>query len=198
MYEWRKMTERERREALSLRKTRHLPWHGPPCNEEDEGTYHLSAACYEHAPCIGVSPERMAECEEQLLIAISAHAREIHAWCVLPNHYHVLVSTESLKTLKQSIGRFHGRQSYIWNLEDANPGRKVWHGCADRKMRSLRHFWTSTNYIHNNPVRHGYVMRWQDWPYTSAHNYLEQIGPEEALRIWREFPPLDYGAGWDD
>jgi putative transposase len=46
-------------------------------------------------------------------------------------------------------------------------------------------------------VHHGYVKRWQDWPYSSVHQYLEQIGRERAEQIWKEYPVLDYGKGWD-
>jgi putative transposase len=64
-------------------------------------------------------------------------------------------------------------------------------------MRSERHFWTSLNYIHNNPVRHRYVERWQDWPYSSASAFLESVGRETAEEIWRNYPLLDYGMDWD-
>ncbi|MGN6368813.1 MAG: hypothetical protein ACTHN5_11175 [Phycisphaerae bacterium] len=65
-------------------------------------------------------------------------------------------------------------------------------------MRSENHFWATMNYIHHNPVRHGYVERWQDWPWSSAGEYLRSIGEEEAKRIWNTFPLKDFGKGWDD
>jgi putative transposase len=49
----------------------------------------------------------------------------------------------------------------------------------------------------HNAVRHGYVERWQDWPYSNAVQYLADIGTEEAKRRWREYPLLDYGNHWD-
>jgi putative transposase len=54
------------------------------------------------------------------------------------------------------------------------------------------------NYIHHNPVHHGYVKKWTDWPYTSAHEFLKAVGREKAAEIWCKYPPLDYGKGWDD
>jgi len=65
-------------------------------------------------------------------------------------------------------------------------------------MRSDRHFWVTTNYIHHNAVHHAYVEEWCDWPFSSALGFLEQLGREEAKRIWLEYPVLQYGAGWDD
>ena len=58
--------------------------------------------------------------------------------------------------------------------------------------------WQTANYIHHNPVRHGYVDHWQDWPFSSAVDYLAAVGREEAVRVWKAYPLLDYGAGWDD
>ena len=52
-------------------------------------------------------------------------------------------------------------------------------------MRNERHHWATLNYIHNNPVHHGYVQRWQDWPFGSAVEYLEQQGIEKARERWR-------------
>ena len=65
-------------------------------------------------------------------------------------------------------------------------------------MRSDRHFWASLNYVYHNPVHHGYVVRWTDWPWSSASPYLAQTGPTDAARIWHDFAIRDYGQGWDD
>ena len=65
-------------------------------------------------------------------------------------------------------------------------------------MRSEGHFWATVNYIHHNPVKHGYVARWDEWPFSSATGYLKNLGREEAARIWNDFPILDYGKGWDE
>jgi putative transposase len=120
------------------------------------------------------------------------------AWSVLPNHYHVLVKTADLKALVAALSRLHGGMSFRWNREENCPGRKVWHGVSDRAMRSDSHFWATVNYIHHNPVKHGYAVRWYDWPFSSATTYLDAVGREEAVRIWKDFPILDYGKGWDD
>ena len=58
MYNWRKMTDEQRDEILTLRQGGGLPWHGPPC-EKDTNWYHLSAANFEHKNIIGITPERM-------------------------------------------------------------------------------------------------------------------------------------------
>ena len=65
-------------------------------------------------------------------------------------------------------------------------------------MRSEAHFFATLNYIHNNPVKHGYVKQWQDWQFSSVHWYLQENGHDWLLSQWRAFPILEYGRGWDD
>ena len=198
MYEWRKMTPQQRHEAFEYRRRCRLPWHGPPHPKSNLTTYHISAACYEHKPIIGKSPTRMADFEAQLLESLAACTKEVFAWCVLPNHYHVLLETPDLKALSPEIKRLHGRLAFQWNGEDGARGRKVWHRFSDRAIRSEGHFWATMNYDHHNPVHHGYVTRWQDWPYSSAAAFLEEVGSEKAEEIWKAYPLLEYGKGWDD
>ena len=66
---------------------------------------------------------------------------------------------------------------------------------VERAMRSDRHYFATLNYVHHNPVRHGYVERWTDWQWSSAKQYLELTGFEEAKRIWKDYPIRDYGKG---
>jgi REP-associated tyrosine transposase len=53
------------------------------------------------------------------------------------------------------------------------------------------------NYLHHNPVHHGYVEKWLDWPWSSAAEFIEQNGREETAKMWLEYPLLDYGKKWD-
>jgi putative transposase len=198
-YVWRKLTPEERRELLAERKRRRHPWHRPPhFDAEHPRDYHLTAACYEHTPHIGQSPERLDEFTEKLLRLCDDELEILHAWCVLPNHYHLLVRTDSVRKVSKSLGKLHGRCSYEWNLAEAARGRRVFQGSADRAMRSERHFWATLNYVHHNPVRHGYVEKWTDWPWSSAADFLEEVGRTEAERVWNSYPLLDYGEEWDD
>jgi putative transposase len=192
------MSASERKSALELRKAHHLPWHNPPhLDFEVAKQYLVSALCYEHAFIIGRNPERMTECESEILNLFHEFCFRVYAWCVLPNHYHVLVRTERIKELRKSIGQFHGRSSYKWNGEDNRRGRQVWYNCFERPMKSERHFFATLNYVHNNPVHHGYVKHWQDWPWSSAAEFLRDVGRDRAMQIWNKYPILGYGRKWD-
>jgi putative transposase len=197
-YLWRKLTSRQREELMAWRKRQGLPWHRPPHRASEKTYYHVSAACFEHKPHVGFSRKRLEEFCEELLRVLQAPEAQIHAWCVLPNHYHTLIGTSKILEVLREMGRMHGRLSFKWNGEEKNRGRQVWCGAVERYLRDERHFWATMNYVHNNPVRHGYVVRWQEWPFSSAQEYLEEMGREFAEKMWRLHPVLEYGKGWDD
>ncbi len=198
-YRWRHLTPKQRVELLVWRQTRGHPWHSPP-HRPNFGLlrFHITAACFEHRYYIGHSPERMDAFARDLLAVFAAHASLTFAWCVLPNHYHALVEAPDVLSLLHELGKFHGRTSHAWNGEENSRGRKVFFRTVERAMRSERHFWASLNYVHHNPVHHGYVARWTDWHWSSAREYLAQTDPDEAKRIWHEYPLGVYGKGWDD
>lgn len=198
MYLWRKMTERQREEALRYRRLQRFPKHSPPHFDYDNETqFILTSACYEHKHIISKSHNRMTDCESKILEVCKNFSIAIYAWCILPNHYHILLKTSQIKALRKEIGLFHGRSSYEWNKEDDSRGRQVWHNCFERKMKSKRHYYASLNYVLNNAVHHGYVENWLDWQWSNAEEYLEKTGRENALKIWKEYPILNYGKKWD-
>ncbi len=199
MYAWRKWTQEMRDEVLRRRKLLNRPWHGPPhFTGQQTSQYLITGTCYEHAPIIGSSMERMDEFTAQLQQTIESAHSVIHAWCVLPNHYHVLATASDLPPLIASLGKLHGHMSFAWNGEDDARGRVCWHRVTDRAMRSEAHFWTTVNYVHHNPVKHGHASKWTDWPWSSAHDYLREKGRDAATLAWKAYPILDYGAKWDD
>jgi putative transposase len=64
-------------------------------------------------------------------------------------------------------------------------------------MRNEAHFYTTLNYIHHNPVKHGYANKWHKGPYSSFHWYLASKGRQWLLELWNEYPLLNYGENWD-
>ena len=197
MYEWRKLNKKEQKELLEHRKTNKKPWHTPPHIHSSKTYFLITAACYEHKPVIGLTMERMDEFETLLCECAKNCVESINAWVVLPNHYHILVKTNDVFEILKSIGQLHGKTSYLWNGEENKRGRQVWHGAAENGIKSERHFWAAINYIYNNPVKHGYVEKWGDWPFSSFNYYLNDVGREEAEEIWREYDISDMGKEWD-
>jgi putative transposase len=197
MYEYRRMTPQQQRKAVEARRRAGQPWHAPPHFNQTGGQYFISAACYEHQS-IMQTPDRRSEWENALIAGVAdLDGARLDGWVVLPNHYHMLVACD-LRVLAGWLGRLHNGKATQWNREDDTPGRKVWHRFSDRSIRSERHYYASLNYLHANPVKHGYVADASDWPWSSLGRYLEQLGRERLVEWWTQFPIDDYGKGWDD
>ncbi len=197
MYNWRTMSKEQQEEVLTLRKNQGLAWHSPP-NGYIKTWYHISSACFEHKHIIGMSPSRMIEFENKLREKLSPVSEDIVAWCILPNHYHILIQAMNISECKKALGKLHGSTSFSWNKEDNKQGRKCWHSCLPKKIKSESHLFATINYIHNNPVKHKYVLKWQDWNFSSAKSYLEEVGNEYAKKMWLKYPVLNMGENWDD
>ena len=197
MYDYRKWKPEKQAAALKERVAHGFPLHSPPHLPEPDAFGIITGACFEHQPILQ-SPDRLKWFELQLLGHLKKQPLEIAAWVVLPNHYHVLAKIPDIKAFTKAQGQLHGRTSYKINNKDNQQGRKVWFRCTDRAMRSERHYFTTLNYIHNNPVKHGYVDRWHEWPYSSFHWYLENKGRDWLVDMWKEYPVLNYGDKWDD
>jgi putative transposase len=196
MYDYRKLSHEMQKRLLYERRQSGLPLHEIPHRANEGNLYLFTAANYEHRPVLN-SPERRDSFSTELIETLSEIPEiELFAWCVLPNHYHLLARVEQEK-FAAKIARLHNRTSTRWNREDGTAGRKVWFRHCDRDIRSERHFWVTLNYIHANPVKHGYVRRAYEWPWSSVHFYEEKWGRAALRELWREYPVRSYGNKWD-
>ena len=196
MYTWRRMSEDEREAILAARRFAGLPLHEPPHFPTGRNVYLLTAANYEHAPVMQTE-QRRAQLERELLEGLATLSEACaFGWVVLPNHYHLLAEVD-LAEFRLSVGRSHNRTATRWNREDGTPGRRVWHRFVDRSIRNQRHFWAAVNHVHANPVKHGHVCRAEEWPCSSVHAYLAELGRDGLAAVESEFPALNLGRGWD-
>lgn len=198
-YEYRKLSPQEREEIVEYRRAHGYPLHAPPHPFRGAGAYLISAANFEHRPILS-SPIRRTEFETYLLNSVKEIAEDLIAWVVLPNHYHVLLAVPSLESVSIMLKHLHGKTSREWNIEDNLTGkRRVWYKFADTFVRHDEQFHTMFNYIHHNPVKHGYVDDPYDWPWSSMRIYYEDKGPAWLQEQWNTYGlPLDFGEGWDD
>jgi len=198
-YEYRRLSQKEREELVRYRREHGYPLHAPPHPFRDAGTYMISAANFEHRAIMN-SPERRTKFETRLLSAMKEIAAEIIAWVVLPNHYHILISVQALDDISAALKHLHGVTSREWNTEDNLTGkRRVWYKFVDTYIRNEAHGQVAFNYIHYNPVKHGYVLDPYDWPWSSLSLYDEDMGKDWLRNQWKTYKPSeDFGKGWDD
>ena len=120
----------------------------------------------------------------------------IDAWVVLPDHMHCLW------TLPAGDADFPARwQAIKANFSKALPlagtptpdmtelgYRGIWQrGYWEHTIRDQRDLDAHMDYVHFNPVKHGYVAHPGDWPYSSFH-----------ACVARGMYPIDWGGGTDE
>jgi putative transposase len=198
-YEYRKLSPKEREQLIIHRSVRGYPRHAPPHPFRDTGAYLISASNFEHQPVMK-TPERRTEFETLLLSTLKEIADDLIAWVILPNHYHFLATVQSLDFVSSALKQLHGTTSRQWNMEDGLTGkRQVWYKFADTCIRNDIHLHLAFNYVHYNPVKHGYTADPYDWPWSSLQLYYDDKGRDWLRDHWKSYtPPPDFGKGWDD
>lgn len=117
---------------------------------------------------------------------------KIKAWVVLDNHYHLLVYINIAEHLPKLINHLQGSTSHQFNKVDNQQNRKVWYSYWDRIIRDEDVFWTKFNYIHYNPVKHGYVKTPEAWKYSTYHHYLTIMSQDWIDDCWEAHPVVEF------
>jgi len=130
----------------------------------------------------------------------------IYSYVIMENHLHIIVSGDHLiKTIKE-FKSFTARKviDYLMDhhsvhllerLKKAKLSHKtdstyqVWQeGSHPQEIFSEKMLLQKIEYIHNNPVRRGYVVEQKHWNYSSAKNYDGETGLLEVKTDWRNEP----------
>ncbi len=97
---------------------------------------------------------------------------KLHAYVVMANHVHVLVSSNA--EVWQITKHLKGTSARKCNLILGRTGEKFWqtesfdHWCRDQEQ-----FYRIRNYIAHNPVKAGFVDSPEKWPWSSAARMRE-------------------------
>jgi putative DNA methylase len=105
---------------------------------------------------------------QDALLHFDGDRYRLHAWCVMPNHVHVLatlLSPWSLSAILHSWKSFTGKRI---NAEVGRRGPLWWEEYFDRAIRDDAHFETAKSYIKANPVKAGLCALPDEWPFSSA------------------------------
>jgi putative transposase len=103
---------------------------------------------------------------------------EVWAYCLMPNHVHLILFPRDEKGLSRAIGAAHKRWANFIN------GRSRWRGhLFDNRFASVAmdegHLISAVRYVALNPVRARLVARAQDWKWSSVRAHLE--GKDDGL-----------------
>ena len=120
-----------------------------------------------HGAC-WLCQQSIADTVENALLHWDGQRYRVLAWCVMPNHVHVLIETIAGWPLP---GVLQGWKSFAAKAINKHLSRtgKVWMAdYYDRYIRDDSHLAATIAYIHNNPVKAGLVTDATHWPHSSA------------------------------
>ena len=120
-----------------------------------------------YGDCYLRSPE-IADIAENALLHFDGQRYLLLAWCVMPNHLHVLMQTRENWPLSTIL---HSWKSFTANAINRHLERngEVWMAdYFDRFIRDDLHLAAVIEYIHGNPVKAGLVDDERVWRYSSA------------------------------
>lgn len=112
------------------------------------------------------------ECAREV-VAVLIHGDEagryfLHAWCVMPNHVHVLIATNAQFELGRIVRSWKAYSAAKINALLGRRGRLWAADYFDRYVRDQAHFETTKRYIEMNPVAAGLCDAPKDWRFGSA------------------------------
>ncbi|MFC3231516.1 transposase [Marinibaculum pumilum] len=110
--------------------------------------------------------------------AFAARAVTCLAWCLMPNHLHLVLVPGEADGLRGALGEAHRRYSRRVNAAQGWTGYLFQGRFASYPMDEA-HLMVAVRYVELNPVRAGLVRRAQDWRWSSARHHLE--GADDGL-----------------
>lgn len=126
---------------------------------------------------------RIAEMVQQALLHFDGERYRLLAWCVMPNHVHVLVECMEGWPLADVV---HSWKSYTAKEANRALGRegRFWEPeYFDRFIRNEEHFRRTVAYIENNPIIAGLCSHSGDWPFSSAGWEKRDLTFEERTEV---------------
>jgi len=137
---------------------------------------------------------------------------EVHAWCIMTNHVHLVfrsIEGQQPELLRGDLKRFISKNLIKAIQENPRESRKEFllHYFQKEAAKSSNttnyQFWRHDNksielwsneviqqkidYIHNNPVEEGIVFRPEDYKYSSASDYAGVKGILDGVCVFQSF-----------
>ncbi|NBB13813.1 transposase [Caulobacter sp. SLTY] len=122
-----------------------------------------------------------------------AHQVEVLAWCLMPNHVHLVLVPATGTSLGAALAQTHRRYTVRINRREGWTGF-LWQGRFSSAPMDEGHLAAAVRYVELNPVRAGLVASPADWPWSSARAHLARA-PDGLTAI---DPMLDRFPDWED
>jgi putative transposase len=97
---------------------------------------------------------------------------EIWAYCLMPNHVHLVAVPPSREAFVGAIGEAHRRYTRRVNFREGWRGH-LWQGRFASSVMDESHLLAAVRYVELNPVRARLVQSPAEWRWSSARAHLE-------------------------
>jgi putative transposase len=128
---------------------------------------------------------------ELLSVWCARHEVAVWAWCLMPNHVHLLLVPGNEAGLRRALGEAHRRYTRAVNQRQGWVGH-LWQGRFSSCMLDPPHTLAAACYIELNPVRARLADAVEDWLWSSARAHLD--GRDDGLVTVA--PLLDAVGDW--
>lgn len=115
------------------------------------------------------------------------------AYCLMPNHVHLILTPATVEGLSRAVGEAHRRFTSFVNARARVTGH-LFQGRFASVVMDEAHCLAAVRYLAFNPVRAGIVAQPRDWTWSSVRAHL--AGRDDALVTVR--PVLDLAPRFDD
>ena len=116
---------------------------------------------------------------------------EVWAYCLMPNHVHLVAVPESEDALRRAIGEAHRRYTRRVNFREGWRGH-LWQGRFSSFPMDETYLLAAARYIELNPVRAGLCEKPWDYPWSSARAHVKRRD-DGLVRV---HPLLELAGSW--
>ncbi|MEA3051200.1 MAG: REP-associated tyrosine transposase [Sphingomonadales bacterium] len=141
--------------------------------------------------------------KKYLAVACADTGTAVWAWCLMPNHVHLVLVPSAEDGLGAVLRRTQGRYTRAINAREGRVGH-LWQARYGSFVMDEPYLLACARYVELNPVRAGLAARPEDWPWSSARAHLGEsedglTDPLPLLERWPEWravidAPLDEGT----
>jgi putative transposase len=142
---------------------------------ETEGVYFITAVAHQRHPFFATD-EEVNRLRETLRAVKEIYPFTMRGFVFLREHVHLLLQVGPGVDISQTMHSLKRNYTLNYKKGRGENGRvTLWQkGFWDHVIRDERDFLNHLDYIHYNPVKHGYVSKPEDYPHSSYQEYVRR------------------------